>query len=133
MATKAVAFPKTMGMAIDTLYTLRAQRLAMQKDVDALQAQETALADHIVQKLHEGDMQGSRGSVATASIERSTQAEVTDWPTYLAYLVANKQWEMVQKRVGITALRERWDNAVEVPGVRPIVVEKLHLTKASTK
>ena len=127
----AVPFPKTLGQAIDTVYTLREERLAAQKIVDAKQAQETALHAHIIQKLKEQDMEGSKGAIATASIQRSTQAEVFDWNEYCKYMAKNKAWDMVQQRASITALRARWDNKVEVPGVRPIVVEKLSLTKSS--
>ena len=134
MNTKAVPevpFPKTLGAAIDTLYQLREERLNAQKLVDAKQAQESALSAHIVQKLKEQDMEGSKGNVATAAIQRSTQAEVTDWIAYCKYMAKQKAWDMVQARPAIQALRARWDNKVDVPGVRPIVIEKLSLTKSS--
>lgn len=130
-AVKTVAFPKTLGAAIDTLYSLREERLAAQKIVDAKQVQETALHAHIIQKLEEQDMEGSKGALATASIQRSTQADVFDWNEYCKYMAKNKAWDMVQQRASITALRARWDNKVDVPGVRPVVVKKLSVTKSS--
>jgi hypothetical protein len=75
------------------------------------------------------DIEGARGNIATASITRSTQADVTDWDAYVRW-AAKKDPSAVQRRVGITALREHWDNGEKVPGVQPVVVEKLSVTKA---
>jgi hypothetical protein len=133
MATKpknpVSTFPKTLGAAIDLYYTLRAQRLDREKEVAAMQATESALGEHIMANFAAADVDGAKGKIATASISRSTQAEIEDWTKYLTWC-AKKDPAGVQKRVGITALREHWDNGEKIPGVKPITVEKLSVTKA---
>lgn len=131
MSAKAPAFPKTIGAKIDLLYTLRAQRLEAQKQLDAMAANESALKIHIMESFEKSEIEGAKGSIATASIKRTTQAEVTDWDAYWAYIGKTKDWELLQKRPGITALRERWDHGKQIPGVEPRVVEDLSLTKVS--
>ena len=129
MAEKKLTFPKSIGAAIDLLYTLRSNRLAEEKKIEELKAQESALREHIMANFAKSDLDGAKGKLATASIKRSTQAEIEDWPKYLKWVLKNEAYACVQKRVGITALREYWDNGKQVPGVTPIQVEDLSLTK----
>lgn len=133
MATKSKAptFPKSIGATIDLLYTLRSQRLEEEKRIESMKSQEAALKAHIMTNFAQSDIDGAKGKLATASIKRSTQAEVMDWDLFWAYIGKTKDWELLQKRVGITALRERWDHGKNIPGVEPRVIEDLSLTKVS--
>ena len=122
-------FPKSIGASIDLLYTLRANRLAEEKKIETLKLQESSLKEHIMANFAKADLDGAKGKLATASIKKSVQAEIVDWPLYLKWTVKNEAYGCVQKRVGITALREYWDNKKQVPGVEQMVVEDLSLTK----
>jgi hypothetical protein len=123
--------PKTIGEAIDLLYSMRTERLAFQKQVDDAQEKETILKKHIIQNFAAVDLEGARGLTATASLKRTTQANVLDWDAYHAYIVDNDAWDLVQKRTSITALKERWENGEQIPGVEKYEVLDLSLTKAS--
>lgn len=127
--SKKMTFPTSIGASIDLLYTLRAQRIELDRKVDEMKAQEAALKDHIMANFAKSDLDGAKGKIATASIKHSIQANVTDFPTYLKWVVKNQAYACVQKRAGITALREYWDNGKQVPGVEPVETEDLSLTK----
>ena len=129
MVTKAISFPKSIGASIDLLYTLRANRLEEEKKIEVLKNQESSLKQHIMSNFAKSELDGAKGKVASASIKRSTQGEVTDWEIYLKWIVKQKAYGCVQKRVGITALREYWDEGKTVPGVERVEVEDLSLTK----
>lgn len=123
--------PTSLGATIDLLYALRAERLALGKTLKEMQEKETAIELHLMNNFAKGDLEGARGKVATASLKYTTVADVTDWDAYYAYVAKNKAWELLQKRVGITALRERWDAKKQVPGVEPKTITDISLTKAS--
>jgi hypothetical protein len=122
-------FPKSIGAAIDLLYTLRATRIEKERLIEAEKATETALKEHILANFASSELDGAKGKLATASIKESTQANITDWEAYLKW-AQKKDPSAVQKRVGITALREHWDNEEVVPGVEKVVTKELSLTKA---
>jgi len=126
---KEVKFPKTIGDAVDMLIDMRDKRLAAQKLVDAQSEQEKALQAHIIQKLEEQGMEGAKGKNATVSITKSTQANVLDWTEFYKYISKKKDWGLLQQRTAITALRERWDHKEVIPGVEPITVRGLSLTR----
>jgi hypothetical protein len=135
MATAAKAkppvFPKSIGASIDLLYTLRSTRIEKEKVIEEEKKLESALKEHIMANFAKSELDGAKGQLATASIKRSTQAEIVDWELYIKWMVKKKDYACVQKRVGITALREHWDNGEVVPGVEQIQTEELSLTKAS--
>ena len=124
-------FPKSIGEAIDLLYQMRTDRLALQKQVDEAQATETALKQHILTNFAKADLEGAKGQVATASIKRTTQANVVDWEAFHTFIGKKKAWDLLQKRPSITALRERWDHNEEIPGVESFETIDISLTKAS--
>ena len=69
MATAApVKFPKTLGACADRVYELRAKRLAAQKDVDAIEAEEKALKEHIINTLPKSETTGVAGKVARVTV-----------------------------------------------------------------
>ncbi len=122
-------FPKTVGAAIDLLYNMRSERLEEEKRIENMKKSESALREHIMANFAKQEVEGARGKLATASIKRSVQADITDWPAYLKYVTKSGNYSLVQKRAGITGLRELWDDGKQVPGVEPVVTEDLSLTK----
>jgi hypothetical protein len=126
MSTK---FPKTLGACVDHLYKLREQRLAAQKKVDETKGVEEALKNHILTNFQQADVEGARGKLASASVQRRVVADVQDWEALHKWVAKNDAWDMLQKRVNDTAYRARLDENVEVPGIEPYTVVSLSITK----
>ena len=130
MTTK-LKFPKTLGETIDLLYSARAARLELEKQVTVLKDREAAVKNHLMSNFDKAGLEGAKGKVATASIKYTTTATVTDWSALWTYIHKTKSEELIQKRVSITALRELWDNNKVVPGVESGTVMDISLTKVS--
>lgn len=135
MATKPTAtkMPKTLGETIDLLYTIRAERLALDKTVAEMKAQETAIRQHIMANFDKARLDGAKGKIAVAAIKHNTVADVDDWDLFFPYISRTKSWDLLQKRVSIIALKARWDAGQIIPGVSSHVEEELSLTKVGAK
>lgn len=120
---------QSIGQTIDSLYELRAKRLALGKQIDDMKAQESKLRVIIITQLRELGLDGGKGSLATASITSSREARVTDWPALWKWMKENDAFDMVQKRVAVTAARARWDEGVVIDGVEEFELDDLSLTK----
>ena len=120
-----------LGTAIDELYELRAKRLDIEKQVKALKSEELALRVEIKRLLDSVSLEGGRGQVATASIVHSVEPTVKDWSALYQFVTANDAFDMLQRRLSSTAVKQRWDNGVEVPGVEKFDTWDLSLTKRS--
>ena len=122
---------ETLGELIDKLYQKRTERLALSKQVDAFKAEESDLRRLIIQRLQDVGLDSGRGSLATASITTDDQASVKDWEAFENYILEHKSFDLLQRRVSITAVRARWENSEVVPGVEKVTLSDLSLTKAS--
>ncbi len=120
---------KPVGIIIDELYALRTQRLALSKEVDELKAQEAVLRKTIIDRLQVNGLDSGRGNDATASITKDVQVNISDWAMFNNYVIKTNSLDLLQKRVSMTALKARWEDGVEVPGLTKIELPDLSLTK----
>ena len=128
---KGFKLPKSLAVCADMLYETRTKRLAVQKEVDALQAVESALREHLIDNLPKSQATGVSGKTANAKIMTDFKPRVTDWDKFRAYIIKNKAFELLQKRVSDEAIQERWDAGKEIPGVERFQVVKVSLTKVA--
>jgi hypothetical protein len=120
----------SIGTMIDSLYELRAQRLAIEKQVEELKARETATKEEILSILKESGLEGAKGEVATASIQYKIKANVTDWDAVYAYIRDNDMFALLQKRLTTTLWAALQEDGILVPGTEPMALTDLSLTKS---
>lgn len=123
-------WPQTVGECVDLAFAMRAERLAAQKQVDEVKAQEELLKDHVLHLLADSNIDGAKGRVATAAVQRRVVAQVSNWDEVYQYIQDNAAFDLLQKRVNDTAFRERIESGEAIPGVEPFTVVTLSLTKA---
>jgi len=122
-----------LGDLIDELYTLRAARLLEEKRIKELKTKELSLRVQIKELLDAVGLEMGAGSLATTSIQLSTEPTVTDWPAFYKYIVDHDAFDMLQRRLSPTAVKDRWDDGEVVPGIDKFDTWDLSLTKRSTK
>lgn len=123
-------FPSEIGACIDALYELRAQRLDAQKLVDESKALEKQYEDYILNTFTKMELNGAKGSVATAGISKTTAYQIADWVLFTKYVSDNNAWELMRKQPTSGACAERFANGIEIPGIVALQVIKLTLNKA---
>lgn len=138
VAKPTFKIPKKLAECADRMYTVRHERYAAQKLVDALQAEETALQEHLINNLPKSLASGIAGKVARASIESKTvyrmEQEGAGWPKLYAYIVANFKknpgvFALLQRRLGEAAAKEMIEAGTTVPGVVTMDVVTVSLNK----
>jgi hypothetical protein len=109
--------PKSLGQCADLLYATRQTRLALQREVDELQAQETAIKDHLINTLPKDDSTGAAGKVARVQITVSSKATAEDWPKVYEFVRKYRRFDLLYRRLNDSAVKEMWDAGKEIPGV----------------
>ena len=127
MATKTV-MPKTLGATIDLIWTLEQEIKEAEAAIKPLKEKQKALEEYLMSNFERQGIDGSKGKLGAASIRRSTVAEVVDWIPFYEYMRKNKAYDLMQKRISVTACRERWDSGKEIPGVAQKQIETLSIT-----
>lgn len=128
-ARKTFKPPKTLGACIDQAYELRSERLRLQREIDAIGAQETLMKDHIINTFSKTDINGAKGKRASCGIVPKRVPKVMDWNAVYAYILKTKSPELLQRRIHEKAWRERLEDGKAVPGVEAFDVITLSLRK----
>ena len=107
----------------------RKKRLTEEKVAEATKKLENQYKEEILQVLREQDVPVIGGT--THNFERVVKDEpqADDWDEIYAYIHEHKAWELLHKRLGTAAIKERWDMGETVPGVGAYPVETLSVTK----
>jgi hypothetical protein len=109
--------PKALGAVADLLYATREKRLAIEKQAEALKAQESALKEHLIQTLPKSEAGGVAGKVARVTVISKPVPQVNDWDKFYAHIKKTGDFELLQRRLGEGAIKERWEAGKVVPGV----------------
>lgn len=129
MAEVKYKFPKAMGACADRLYELRNKRLAMQKEVDAVAAEESALKEHIINTLPKSEASGVAGKLARVTVVTKQVPQVEDYDKFYAYVKKTNSFDLLQKRLADSAIKERWEAGKEVPGVKAFNAVSVSINK----
>jgi hypothetical protein len=121
--------PKSLATCADLLYQTRARRLELQKEVDELAKQESALKDHLIDKLPISDASGIAGKVARATIVLKSTPKIDDWPKFCAYVKRTGAFELMQRRLSAEAVNERLEAGKDIPGVSEFKYKTVALNK----
>jgi hypothetical protein len=119
-----------VGTLIDGLYDLRAQRLAIEKQVEELKSHEAATKEEIISLLRKAGLEGAKGETATASIQYKTKANVTDWDKVYSFIRDNDMFALLQKRLTATLWAALQEDGILVPGTEVQPYQDLSLTKS---
>lgn len=122
-------FPKTVGACADYLFTLKAKRLEQSKVVAAMEAEESALKEYIIQTLPKSETTGVAGKLARVTVVTKQVPQVKDWDKFRAFIVKNKRWDLMQKQISAGAIKEIWDAKKQVPGVESFTATTISLNK----
>ncbi len=117
MAEKEFKIPKNLGACADQLFKTRQKRLELQKAVDELAAEESALKEHLINTLPLSEASGVSGKLARVTINVKEIAQVKDWEAFYKYVKRTGRFDLMQRRVADAAIKEFWENGKEVPGV----------------
>jgi len=121
--------PKTLGGCADRLYRVVRKRKEAQKVVDKLRTEQREIEEHIKNELPKSRLTGVAGKLCRVKIKQSNIPAVKDWTSLYKYIAKTGQFDLLQKRVAVTAIRERWDAEVSVPGVEVFIKTDVTILK----
>jgi hypothetical protein len=130
--------PKSDAAKADLLYTTRATRLVLNKDVEALKATETQIKDYFINNFSVKDATGIAGKLGCVSIEPEEYVYVSDWDKLYAFIVKeyaakkrnkSEAFLLLQKALASGVAKEMLDGGVKIPGVAKGITKKVSCTK----
>lgn len=126
---KVFKFPKTMGTCADKLWQIREKKSAAKKVLDAIEEEEKALKEHIINTLPKSNASGVSGKLANVKVYNKQIPQVNDWDKFYAFVKRNNAFELMQRRLSTAAVEERLESKKKIPGVEIFKATTVSLTK----
>lgn len=124
---KKPKIPSSPAQCADLLYETRQERLEIQRQVEKLESLESALKDFFINKLDKNST-GIAGRVARVQIQPKSIPIAENWPKFYKYVQKTGAFDLMQKRLAEGAVKERWDNGVQLPGIGRMQVKTVSCT-----
>ena len=109
------------------------KRKAMEAKLEPIKEMRDALEDRLLALMLAAGQEAVSTKTATIAIKRNTFAELFDDRAFFEFVGKNKAWDLVRKQPVVSACKERWDDDVTIPGVRPGTKTDLSITTRSKK
>lgn len=109
--------------------SVRAQRLELDKQAEIVKQTEEDLKKTIIAKMREQEMKAVGAANGLVKLQETEEPVAENWNELWQYIKENDAWELLHKRITTTAVRERWNDGIAVPGVGKSTVYKLSVSK----
>jgi len=126
---KVFKFPKTMGGCADKVYELRQKRLDAQKIVDAIEEEEKALKEHIINTLPKSESSGVAGKLARVAVVVKDVPQVGDWPAFYKHIKKTGAFELMGRSISKAAVEEVLATGKKIPGIQIFHAVSLSINK----
>jgi hypothetical protein len=138
MKTKPKTYaPGALTALADSLHKAEAaynkQRRAMEAKLEPLKQARNDAEELLLVSMLEAELESVSTKTATISIRRNTFAELFDDQAFFEFVGKNRAWDLVRKQPVVSACKERWDDEVQIPGVRPGTKMELSITTRTKK
>jgi len=102
---------------LSEMLSLRKQRLSLQREADLLEQQEKTLQSELINIMVSRGLDTFTDGEDQASLVITVEPIATSWPTLLDYIRANDALDILQKRLTPSAIKARWAEGHDVPGI----------------
>lgn len=102
---------------VDAYISTRAQRLQLDRQVAELKEQEEKLKEFIIGHFRLSGTTALGGQAGLVKLQKKDEPDVLNWEELYGYIKQNDAWELLHKRIGSTAVKERWEAGEIIPGV----------------
>jgi hypothetical protein len=122
---------KTAGQRADLLKAVDDERLAKGKEVETLKKFVSKLEQWFIQTLPQDSSTGVAGKKARVQIVSKERPSVMNWDKFYEHIRKNKAFELLNRAPNVRALKERWDQGKQVPGVEKYTYKDVSVTKVN--
>lgn len=108
----------------------RNERLALDKQVEKMKEGETALKQQLMDMLQAEGINSVGDKDKVYALVQKTEPVAEDFAKLYAHIQKSGEFELLFRRINPAAVKERWEDGIEVPGVGKFLTLNLSITKA---
>lgn len=124
--------PKKIGELLDLYFLVDKQQKELQAELKKVSEELSKTADLITLHYKGADIHGARGNYCQGVISHITVFQAEDWSKVYNYIKKGRgdsRFDLLQKRLSSTAVRERGEEGIVIPGVKQVELERLSVRK----
>jgi len=120
---------RSLAAVIDLYHLQRQHRLDLARQTEAAEKEERLLKGEIFERMQAEGLSSAGGKLLRVTLETEYEPTVTDYDKFYKFIKKHDAFELLQRRVSAAAVKERWADGEQVPGVEKFPVPKLHTSK----
>ena len=115
---------------VDNYISIRAQRLALDRQAAEIKEAEDDLYKVIISKMRDEGMTVLGAKNGFVKLKELEEPVPTDWPALYQYIKDTGSFEFLHKRISTLAIKEHWAEGEDIPGVGRTTIYKLSVSKS---
>lgn len=104
-------------------------RLKLEKEAEEVKKKESELRQALIDNIDKSDATGVAGKKVRITIVSKKKPTVTDWDALWTHIRRRGDYDLVQRRLSDTAVKARWEEGKEIPGVEAFNVLDLSVSR----
>jgi hypothetical protein len=125
----SIGAKEILAMAVE-YDTLRTERLAIEKQAEAVKEKETELKRQIMDGLQAAGINSVGDNKKVYALVQKDEPVADDWKALYTHIQQTGEFELLYRRINPAAIKERWENGIKVPGIQKFPSLVLSITKA---
>lgn len=121
--------PSEIGELIDHFKQRDLERLEANRKAEEATSTADMLKQAVIAQLKRSNVTIGGGRQFLAELTIDEVPRVTDWEKFYAHVAATNSFDLLERRPGKVAFRERWQAGEVVPGTEKFPVDKLSIRK----
>lgn len=106
-----------IGKAIDEIAALQKKRDELAAKVAAAEKIINEKKETLLKRVKKSELNGARGKIGAAFVKDEDIPTIEDFAKVWAYARKNNASDLFQRRLGLEAVRARWEEGKKIPGV----------------
>jgi len=128
-----VKIPKNLAKVADMFYEARQARLELEKTVKPLAEKEKILREHLIQNVPKSQIGGIQGAVCRVEVGTKPVPKIEDMAKFRKFCSKKGNEDLLKIGLDAEAVRLRWADNKEVPGVERFNIVTLSYSKVKGK
>ena len=120
---------RELAAKVDEFLGVEAERLALDRKSKDLKKKENELREYLLAFMQREGVPAIGGTLGTVRTEDRQIPTVRNWEDLYDYILENKAFDLLHRRLTDSAVAARWEDNLEVPGVEKFIVTKLFISR----
>ncbi len=127
--TPSVRLTSKLGDLVDYYYDLREEKRYLNRFIDDINAKLKRTEEAMFAKMKRQGVTSGKATHAQGSIVKRTVFSVEDWDEFFQFAKRKGNEDLFQKSCSSTAIREREEDGIKVPGIKKFTKVSISVTK----